>query len=235
MIGVLILIHQHVLVALLVTGKDIGSAVEHRHRSHDQVVEVERVVGVQQLLILLVDTGGKLLPIGGDRFGVLGGGDQLVLGLADYRLERAGGILFAIQLECSQRLLEDAGLVVIVVDSELTLDACGLALAAENAYADAVESTNRKLLGALVNQVVEARFHLAGGFVGEGYGEDIVGVYAALGNEVSDAMGKHPRLAAARPGQDQHRPISRFYRLALGRVEACADACSGGQGAFSQN
>ena len=37
--------------------------------------------------------------------------------------------------------------------------------------------------------------------------------------EVGDAIGDDPRLARARPGQNEHRPTHGFHRLALLRIE----------------
>ena len=57
--------------------------------------------------------------------------------------------------------------------------------------------------------------HLAGRLVGEGNGENRIRRNAGVLNEVGDAVGDGARLAAAGPGQDQHRPFDGLNRLAL--------------------
>ena len=57
--------------------------------------------------------------------------------------------------------------------------------------------------------------HFVGRLVGEGQGEDLVAGHA-VGQQPGDAMRDDARLAAARPGQDQQRPVVVRDRLALG-------------------
>ncbi len=59
-IRILELVHMDVLVALLVLAQDVGVAPPELIRQQDQVVEVRRVVGQQQLLVALVDPRGDL-------------------------------------------------------------------------------------------------------------------------------------------------------------------------------
>ena len=59
----------------------------------------------------------------------------------------------------------------------------------------------------------EAGLHLAGGLVGEGHRQDVVGRDAHLVDQVGDAVGQHARLARAGPGQHQHRAGSGGDRL----------------------
>ena len=66
----------------------------------------------------------------------------------------------------------------------------------------------------------DALAHLARRLVGEGDGEDFVGARAAGGDEMGDAGGQHPRLADARAGQHEHRPVQRLDRAPLLVVQA---------------
>jgi len=60
--------------------------------------------------------------------------------------------------------------------------------------------------------------HLVGSLVREGQGNDL-GRRHAGGDQVGDAAGHHPRLAAARPCQHQQRPLDVRRRRPLGLVE----------------
>ena len=62
--------------------------------------------------------------------------------------------------------------------------------------------------------------HLARRLVGEGDGEDLVRPRPARGDEMGDAGGQHPRLADARAGQHQHRPVERLDGFELLGIEA---------------
>ena len=68
-------------------------------------------------------------------------------------------------------------------------------------------------------QFVDALRHLRCRFVGERHGQNRVGLNASILNQISDAIGNNTRLAAARPGQNQQRPVNGFDRFALLGVE----------------
>ena len=64
-------------------------------------------------------------------------------------------------------------------------------------------------------QPLDAEPHFLGRLVGEGQGEDLL-VRHAVGQHPGDAMGNHPGLSAARPGEDQQGAIVVQHGLALG-------------------
>ena len=66
--------------------------------------------------------------------------------------------------------------------------------------------------------------HFLGGLVGEGDGEDLVGLRVAVGDEVRDAMRDDARLARARAGEDQQRAVDVQDRFALFGVEGCEES-----------
>ena len=61
MIGVLILIHQHMAKTLLVSGSDLGEGSEEVNRLGDQVIEVKRIVALEFLAIGLKNLGDNAL------------------------------------------------------------------------------------------------------------------------------------------------------------------------------
>ena len=77
--------------------------------------------------------------------------------------------------------------------------------------------------GRLAEEGDDAVAHLAGRLVGEGDGQDAVGVDAALGHQVGDAVGDDARLAAAGPRQDEEGPAFHLHRFPLGRIEGGED------------
>ena len=93
-----------------------------------------------------------------------------------------------------------------------------LGVAAQDLVADGVERPAPEAVRAVGQEVGDALQHLAGGLVGEGQQEDVLRLDAVL-QEVGDAVGQRARLAATRPGDDEHRPRPGGDGLALLGVE----------------
>ena len=62
-VGVLVLVDQHVAEGLLVALAHLGEQLEHVDRAHQQVVEVHRVEAHQLALVELVGVGDRLLEV----------------------------------------------------------------------------------------------------------------------------------------------------------------------------
>jgi len=58
-------------------------------------------------------------------------------------------------------------------------------------------------------QGLDALAHLAGRAAREGCGQDLVGTDPGVADEVRDAVREDPRLARARPGGHDDRPLRR--------------------------
>lgn len=100
---------------------------------------------------------------------------------------------------------------------------------AEDFVADGMEGAAPKALGAVGQEVGNALQHFARGLVGEGQQEN-VGRLDPVFEQVGDAIGQRARLAAARAGDDEHRPRAGSDGLTLLRVEfgLIVDAPAGG-------
>ena len=61
-------------------------------------------------------------------------------------------------------------------------------------------------------------FHLGGGFVGKGYGEDFVRCGEAPFYDVGDPVRQHAGLTAAGPGQNEQRSFGTLDSLSLRRI-----------------
>ena len=222
-VGVLVLVHQDLLPASLVARQHVGVLLEQEDGAHQQVVEVHRVVLVQLALVGLVDPGRGLVVVVGRL--PLGGGDvrQLVLALPDPGQHPRRREALLVQVQAAQHLLDDRHLVRAVVDREGPGQADLLAVAAQDPGADGVEGADGRLARRLLpDQPGDPLAHLVGRLVGEGDGHDLPRLRPG-GHQVGHAVRQHPRLAAARPGQDQQRPAGVCHRLALRRVEARQD------------
>src|SRR5205823_6118010 len=79
-VRVLVLVDHDVLEALLIFLEHVRVAIEQPHRSHQEVIEVERVVLFEERVIAQSDPGRQLLGVRAGRADLILGGDDLVLG-----------------------------------------------------------------------------------------------------------------------------------------------------------
>ena len=182
-----------------------------------QVVEVEGVA--EELVVDRVDArddlGEVVLGLGGE----LRRAEQLVLGVGDAAGDGLGREVLLVKVELLHRPLDRRQPVGLVVDDVAAVDADQVPVAAQDPAADGVEGAHPRRRLPRADQGLDAAAHLAGGLVGEGDGQDLVGVGPAGLDQVRDPVGEDARLAAAGAGKDQQRPVGRGDRLQLRRVE----------------
>jgi hypothetical protein len=83
-----------------------------------------------------------------------------------------------------------------------------------------VEGRNPEIRCDRAEELLHAFAHLACSLVGEGHGQDAVGGNAAHADQVGDAVGEHPGLAASGSRQHDQRPFARLDGLPLFGVQA---------------
>ena len=178
-----------------------------------QVVEIGGVRGGQLGLVSRIDP----LDDGSQRVArprlVLLGRDQVVLGPTDGPGDGLGRDEGGVDLQLGHDAAEGLEAVAGVVDRVVLLQADQRGVFPQQPGAEAVERADpdRPARG----QPLHPAAHLLGRLVGEGQGEDLL-VGDAFGQQPGDAVGDHPGLSAARPGQDQQRPFEVQHGLALG-------------------
>ena len=128
-------------------------------------------------------------------------------------------MLLGVELKRLKAAFDQGHLVLGVVDDEAGIDANGLAITAQDTGADGVEGPDGQLINGAARQLPQALLHLPGRLVGEGDRHDAVRADPTDLDEVGDAMGDNPCLAAPGPGQNQHRPTDRLNSLSLRRIE----------------
>ncbi len=216
-VGVLVLVDQHVLEAAVIVREHVGVLAEEAQALEQQVAEVDRVQHLQAILI----GGVELHALAAGEGHAIAGRHVLrreaaVLPAVDEARERAGGPALLVDVVGLDHLLHQAKLVVGVEDGEIRFQADHLGVAAEQLHADRVEGAEpQHALDRAADELADAVLHLAGGLVGEGDGEDLAGARLAGGEQVRDARGEHARLAGARAGEHQHRPLGGLHREAL--------------------
>ena len=177
----------------------------------------------EQLLVAAVDAGGYLfVEVLGLADGLLGRCED-GLGRAYLREESPGRVALVAQADVFHGLLDEADLVVVVVDGEVAPVAEDVGVLAQDAHAQGVEGADGELFGAGADEPFEALLHLGGGLVGEGDGADAAGPYVLYLHEVGDTVGEDAGLAAARARDDEERATGGDYGFALLRVQAFED------------
>ena len=118
-VGVLVLVDQHVLEALLVVRQHVGQAWNRLTVTQQQVVEVHGAGGQQPALVLPVDLGDRGARDGLRRSSGVGlEVDQLVFGRGDDGVNGPGRELLAVDVEVPEDVAGEADGVGLVVDGE---------------------------------------------------------------------------------------------------------------------
>ena len=189
--------------------------VEKFDRQRDQVVEVDRLVGLQRRRVTRIGERGKLLGLA---LGVLQceiRRDERILPVGNQRLQATDRRLVGAAGEIGN----DAVAVGRVEDRETRLVTEHLGLFAQDAYAQRVEGRDREPLGLAAEQLRDALLHFLRRLVGERDGSDVRRRKAAVLNEVSDFLRDHPRLARPGASQNQQRTVKITNGFTLGGVE----------------
>ena len=108
--------------------------------------------------------------------------------------------------------------VLAVEDREVGRNAQPLAVDSQDAVGDVVERAAPDVLGLLLDEQLDAVEHLAGRPVREGDQHDPAGVHAVM-HQPGQPIGQRPRLAAAGPRHDEHRPARRRRHRQLLRIQ----------------
>ena len=219
-VGVLVLVDQQVAEPRLVLVEDVREQLEQLDGLDDQVVEVERVVGLQLLLVGRVDLADDGLGVAA-RLGLVGlVVDQLVLGAADRVADAAGCQALVVDAEVAHDPGDHALRVLGVVDRELAGPAEATDLGAQDPHAGLVERRDPHP-GAhpVPEELAHALLHLVGGLVGEGDRQDRPRRDVVVLDQVRDAVREHPGLARPGTGDAQHRPLDGLDGRALRLVQ----------------
>ena len=124
-----------------------------------------------------------------------------------------------IQPQGFQPILDHAQLVVVVVNGKGAFIAQLFNIAPQDAYAHGVERAQPHIVRVFAHQLFHAFTHFPGGFIGKRQRQNMPGLHAGI-HQVGDPVGKCSGFAAACTGQNQHRPVQRFRRLLLHRIES---------------
>ena len=230
MIRVLVLVDEDVAECLSPLVERIGEALERLDGEHDQVVEVDRIRGVELSLVELVRLGDRLVPERGDASRILLRRHELVLGLRDLVVDSTWREPLRILAKLLEARLREADLVLVVVDRERRPVAEAFCFAAQDPAAGGVEREDPDRTRRPPEHPREPFPHLPCGLVRERDGEDLVRLHAARADEMCDPIGEDPRLPGPRSRDDEERAFGRQHRVALRFVQVREVAVRGRNG-----
>jgi hypothetical protein len=142
-----------------------------------------------------------------------------ILGVTDSRQREPRLHGAFIRPNLPQRLLHDRELIGRVVDHKIAREADMRRLPAKQACAQGVERRDPHAPTVHAEQRFDARAHLLRRLVGEGDGQQPIGLAQPLADQVSDAVGDDTRFPGPGAGQDQQRPGRMENGFLLFRVE----------------
>ncbi len=225
-VGVLILVYQDIPEPAPVLRQHVLVRLEDRDHVQQQIAEIAGVQIAQAALV-----GGiqrHALAVERTRIGHrhLVRGQRAVLPAVDDPRQHPRGPAFVVDVVGTQHLLHQPDLVVGIQDGEVRLQPGQFRVAPQQLDADRMKGAEPgHPLHRLAQQPPDAQLHLARGLVGERDGEDLVWARGAGGQQVRDPGGQGTRLAGARTGQHQDRPLQRLDRRALRRVQPVQIGC----------
>ena len=219
-VRVLVLVDEHVAKRRRVAVAHLLEELQDVDGVDEQVVEVHRVHALQLALVDRVGVGDRLLEVRADELAVGLGVAQLVLRVGDLVVDGAGREALRVDAELVEAALDQPPRVGLVVDRELARVAQPVRLGAQHPRAGGVERHHPHRARAAAEQQLDALAHLLRGLVRERDREDLVRARHPRALEERDPVRQHARLAGARAGEDQQRPLAVRDRLALRRVEA---------------
>ena len=218
-VDVLILVHQHVMESFVILLEGLRARLEELHGHHQQVIEIQRIALAQFPLIRAIDALHDLVELAFAPAPILLHPHQLILRRTDGVLDVRRLELLGVDVQKRQRLFDDRPLVALVVDDVVIGHADGLTIGAQDSRADGVEGACPQPARLGADEVSDALFHLPGGFVGEGDGEDLGGGNVQVFDHVGDAVCEGAGLPAPCARDDQNRPVNSLSSLLLLGIE----------------
>ena len=223
-VGVLVLVHEDVLVAVLPALERAVGRLEQPAAEEQEVVEVDGVVLSKELVVPLPHDGRDPVELSLRAARQVSGAAKLVLGAGDDVRDRAWSEDLLAGVRLAHRLAQHRPLVGLVVDRERAFDPDERSFAAEESRAERVEGADRQLGEPLLaDEAVEALAHLAGGLVRESHGQYGARRDGQIADQVGDPMRQHAGLSRTRAGEDQQRPVAVAHGGALLGIQRIED------------
>ncbi len=221
-VDILVFVHQHMVEFRLVVTAHVFPLFEQPHRHANQIVEIQRPVQPQLLLVQPVDLGDDPLEETLEMQWEIVRGKQFLLGSGYERQNCARRELPFVQIQLMQAFLGKRDLIGIVVNHEIPGKADRFSAFAQYPGAGAVEGTAPHGSARFRSeQAGQSALQLLGRLVRECDRENLSRPYTAFQNHMGYAMGQHARFAGSGAGEDQKRAFAVQNGHPLRVVESC--------------
>lgn len=218
-VGILEFVHQHVGETLAVVVEDMRLVQPQLVRAQQQLGEIHQPGAIAGFLIGLIDAqpGGLYRVVVG--LDVLRAQALVFLAVdVPHRLTRRP--LLLIDVQRLDDALEQPQLVVAVEDLEILRQVGFQVVGAQQTMRQAVEGADPHAALAGADQMFDTVAHFRRRLVGEGHRHDRIRRTVLHRQQPGDAMHQYPRLAAARPGQNQQVAARRRHGFTLFFIQA---------------
>ena len=178
MVGVLILVNEHVaeLVLVVFPGRSIG--LQQADRVQDDVVEVQSIGAAQSLVVKCIyftDSDFTPFSVALPFLRKHRRSLHLVLGGGNHRQDLPDGKGLLVQTQFLQNILDHPLAVVGIVDGEVAGKAQLIDITPQDPHAGGVERSGPHVPGLLPQHLLQTLLQLVGGLVGEGNGQYLPG------------------------------------------------------------
>ena len=221
-VGVLIFVDHQVGELAIVTLPGLVVTAEQLDGEQQQVVKVGGIAFHQRSLVALVN-GRERLRLRVDHLEPISRRFAMIFGVRDAREHGAVLHELLVDVQVTKGLLDDAELIVGVVDGEVAgeFGAQGretVAIAAQEADAERVKrGQHRRMVIALksAHLLLDAFAHFTGGLIRKSDGEDAGAGNLMGSDEMADAMGDDPGFAGTGTRQNQQRTVDMRHGVLL--------------------
>ena len=218
-VGVLVFVHMDIVEALPVIIQNRRVIHKQLQGPKQQIVKIQGVGRPEPFLVIgknfmnllaLIILGAFLEPFVR--------GQHPVLGVGNPGADLLHWHAVFVHAQGFQPVLDDPVLIVLVINGKRTLITQFFDVPPQNAHANRMEGADPHVRGVGPHQLFHPRLHFPGRFVGKGQGQNMPGLHPMV-DQIGDAVGQGAGFAAARAGQNQHRPLQRFSGFSLHGIE----------------
>ena len=194
MVGILILVNQHIAKTPAIVIPHFSILLQQMHRLQNQIIEVQRIGTAEPIRVKRIDFTNTnftpirlFLPV----FTVLLRAGHLLFGMRNRREYLADRKRLLIQIQFFQAILDHTLAVICIVDGKVAAISDAVDIAAQNTHTGRMEGGGPYITALLPQHPLQAFFQLVGSLVGKGDGQHLMGLGRFYSAEIS---GQRPKL-----------------------------------------
>ena len=223
MVGVLVLVNEHVAEAASIMLCHLRVPLEDTHHFADEVVKIHGVGAAQLRLIIGVDLGHHHLELVAG-FLRLGGSilrrDQLILQIGNSRGQGTRSELFQIQLHILGNLREQSPGIVRIIDGKISVQAGDhTRMLTQDPYTRRVESGHPHAFCNRTHHIHDTFPHFRSGFIRKCDRQNLARMHPTVLQQIRDPAGQYRCFPRAGTCHDQQRHTGMLHSFFLLRIQ----------------